>query len=195
MSSRRGRSLSSSSSDEPSDYKDEFWRDEDSLWVKRTDRKYITFRWSSGCGSGKDVYTGHVRDHMSSREGRKRVDYLVIQVDGEENAYKLGKDIRQFTLFSDKKCSRPVAEWSKLGWSFHKEDIKPESKIQTPSVSPVMQSSRSLSLSTDGIEISNSFSGGFASTLPDFYFYRSAAEICGKRDKNPDILSPTQTRE
>ena len=192
---RRMRSFSSSSSDEPSDYKDEFWRDEDSLWVKRTDRKYITFRWSSGCGTGKDVYTGHIRDHISARENRKRVDYLVIQVDGEENAYKLGKDIRQFTLFSDKKCSRPVAEWSKNSWSFHKEDVKPESKLQTPAATPMIQSFRSLSLSSAGIEISNSFSGGIASTVPDFYFYRSASEICARQDKHTEMLSPTQTRE
>jgi len=191
--SRRSRSLSSTSSDDLSDYKDEGWRQEDNVWSTRTDRKYITFRWSSGCGTGRELYKGQVRDHSSSREGARRIDYLLILVDGEENSYKLGKDIRHFHLYADRKFTRLVAEWSRKGWVFHKEDIF-EAKLPAPVALKDAQVTRNLLLTSNGIEISNSFSGGIASKLLSFHFYRSASEICGW-SKDREVSSPTQARE
>jgi len=188
--SRRSRSISTSSSDEASDYKDESWRDEDFIWSKRTVNRYISFKWNSGCGSGKP-YVGQIQEHNSCRENRKRVDYLVIRVDGEDHGYKLGKDIRHFTLYADIKCSKCVGEWGKEGWSFHKDESD-VSKTTSPKMHAV-KTTRNFSLASEELEISNSFCGGIASKTPDFYFYRSAAEICGR--KGSLVLSPTQTRE
>ena len=220
--------VSDSESDDDSTFKDDVWRQEDSMWIDRTDGKYVTFRWSSSCGSGKLLYSGQIIDHYSSLESGKRVDYLVIFSDGEEHSYKLGKDIRQFTIYSDKKFTKSVSEWSRAGWTFpDQENINYSqqlSKNRVNSTSTPPQKKRRNELKREEVEearvdvtkvyvkevervhvaredvdevapgtltttemkpgtfgVSNYFCGGIASKEKDFYFYRSAAEICGRR--------------
>jgi hypothetical protein len=113
--------MSSSSSETDSElYKDDAWRQEDIRMYEKCVGKYCKFRWSAGLVKGdrsKSVTVGLVTDHESSRELRtankyRRVDYLQIEVEDSLDFYKLGKDIRKFILYADKKCERFVVGWT-----------------------------------------------------------------------------------
>ena len=121
----------------PGSYKDAAWLAEDNTWCERVMGRFVEFRWSSGCGSGKSVFEGKVTGHFSTREDRdryssrsvdhpdnyvlgrqpKRIDYLVIKVGQDEDSYKLGKDIRKFLIFKNKGGKGLIGAWSsKDGW-------------------------------------------------------------------------------
>ena len=133
-----------SGSSEDESFRDESWKAEDAEWKCRVLKKYITFRWSSGCAGAKGQYCGIITGYFSesqrasSKENMitgyntsqknsafRRVDFLVIRVEDEEDAYKLGKDIRKFELFADRARTIKIESWnSKDGWTALKEGSK-----------------------------------------------------------------------